>query len=78
MVLSVSSLLVVGVLLGNRRLQDMMSKMASERNGTLYATDERYCIDNGAMIAHNGAQMFSTGHITNWEDTNCLQRYLLF
>lgn len=37
----------------------MMGAMALERNATLYATDERFCIDNGVMIAHAGLEMFS-------------------
>ena len=31
-----------------------MNKMLEERNGKLGAMDERYCIDNGAMIAYTG------------------------
>lgn len=33
---------------------EMMKSMAKDRNATLFATDERYCIDNGAMIAWTG------------------------
>jgi N6-L-threonylcarbamoyladenine synthase len=55
----------------------MMQKMADERGAKLYATDERFCIDNGAMIAHTGAEMFRAGCITKWEDTFCTQRYVL-
>ena len=32
-------------------VQDMMEVMCSERGAKLYATDMRFCIDNGAMIA---------------------------
>ena len=39
----------------------MMGVMASERGATLYATDERFCIDNGAMIAFAGALRFMAG-----------------
>ena len=31
-----------------------MNKMLEERKGKLGAMDERYCIDNGAMIAYTG------------------------
>lgn len=41
----------------------------------LFATDERFCIDNGAMIAHAGAEMYRAGVITSWEETFCTQRY---
>lgn len=35
----------------------------------------RFCIDNGAMIAHAGALMFSSGQTTEWKDTFVTQRY---
>lgn len=44
--------LIVGGVGCNVRLQEMMAQMAAARGGTLYATDDRYCIDNGAMIAY--------------------------
>ena len=49
--------------------------MAHERGATVYATDERYCIDNGVMIAQAGWEMFCAGHVTPIEDTWCTQRY---
>jgi tRNA A37 threonylcarbamoyltransferase TsaD len=36
------------------RLQEMMKIMAQERGATVCAMDDRYCIDNGAMIAYTG------------------------
>ncbi|PVD20653.1 hypothetical protein C0Q70_18811 [Pomacea canaliculata] len=59
----------------NKRLQEMMEIMAKERGATLFATDERFCIDNGAMIAQAGWEMFRTGITTKLEDTTCTQRY---
>jgi N6-L-threonylcarbamoyladenine synthase len=67
--------LVVGGVGCNLRLQEMMSIMAEERGAKLHATDDRYCIDNGAMIAQTAALMFQSGQITEWEDTFCTQRY---
>ena len=32
----------------------MMLQMCEERNGKLYSMDDRYCIDNGAMIGTSG------------------------
>ena len=32
----------------------MINDMLEERGGKLGAMDDRYCIDNGAMIAYNG------------------------
>ncbi|XP_072411976.1 tRNA N6-adenosine threonylcarbamoyltransferase-like [Chiloscyllium punctatum] len=42
----------------------MMADMCDARGAKLYATDERFCIDNGAMIAHAGWEMFRVGHVT--------------
>jgi len=55
----------------------MMATMAVERGARLFATDERFCIDNGAMIAHTGAEMFRSGHVTSWQHTFCTQRFLI-
>lgn len=51
-----------------------MAKMADARGARLFATDERFCIDNGAMIAQAGWEMFRSGQVTEWEDTFCTQR----
>ncbi|KAL0023557.1 hypothetical protein WJX77_001732 [Trebouxia sp. C0004] len=67
--------LIVGGVGCNERLQDMMKIMASERGGMLYAIDERYCIDNGAMIAWPGLLAFKAGQVTDLADTTCTQRY---
>lgn len=55
-----NQVLIVGGVACNKRLQEMMSLMVQERNGTLCAMDSRYCIDNGAMIAQAG--MFALQH----------------
>jgi len=70
-----TEVLIVGGVGCNKRLQEMMGIMADERGATLYATDERFCIDNGVMIAQAGWEMFRTGHVTPMEDTWCTQRY---
>lgn len=67
--------LIVGGVGCNLRLQEMMKIMTEERNAKLYAIDDRYCIDNGAMIAYAGALMFKTGNVTAFEDTTCTQRF---
>jgi len=48
------SVLIVGGVGCNLRLQEMMAQMLEDRGGSLCATDDRYCIDNGAMIAYTG------------------------
>ena len=45
-----NEVLIVGGVGCNLRLQEMMSLMVKERRGMVYGIDERYCIDNGAMI----------------------------
>jgi N6-L-threonylcarbamoyladenine synthase len=69
----------------------MMGDMVKERGGHLFATDERFCIDNGLMIgmfniplifpihpAQAGLLMYKTGSITEIKDSWCTQRYLLY
>ena len=53
----------------------MMGEMAQERGAKLFATDDRYCIDNGAMIAQAGYELFRTGQVTRIEDSSCTQRF---
>ncbi|KAI4189933.1 MAG: hypothetical protein L6R41_001118 [Letrouitia leprolyta] len=70
-----SQVLIVGGVGCNERLQQMMGMMASERGGGVYATDERFCIDNGIMIAHAGLLAYRTGFTTSLEDSTCTQRF---
>jgi N6-L-threonylcarbamoyladenine synthase len=70
-----SEVLIVGGVGCNKRLQEMMAQMAEERGGNVYATDERFCIDNGIMIAHAGLCMFKAGIVTPLEESTVTQRY---
>ena len=67
--------LIVGGVGCNLRLQEMMRQMAKERNGRLYSTDDRYCIDNGAMIAWPGWLSLSCGVETPIDEAWVTQRY---
>jgi len=67
--------LIVGGVGSNERLQDMMAIMAKERGGSVFATDERFCIDNGIMIAQAGLLAHRMGFETNLEDSICTQRF---
>jgi len=67
--------LIVGGVGCNERLQEMMEIMCKERAAKIYATDMRFCIDNGAMIAQGGYEMFKIGMTTPWEETTITQRY---
>lgn len=57
------------------RLQEMMAKMCEERGAHLFATDERFCIDNGAMIAQAGYEMFKVNMLSKLKETTVTQRY---
>lgn len=71
-----NQVLIVGGVGSNVRLQEMMALMVQDRaNGSVYATDERFCIDNGIMIAHAGLLAYRMGQTTKLEDTVCTQRF---
>lgn len=67
--------LIVGGVGSNERLQEMMGLMASDRGGSVFATDERFCIDNGIMIAHAGLLAYKTGFRTPFDESTCTQRF---
>jgi len=67
--------LIVGGVGCNERLQEMMGIMADARGGKVFATDERFCIDNGIMIAHAGLLAYSTGVRGAIEDSEVTQRF---
>ena len=52
--LRATSVLCVGGVGCNERLQEMLSIMCAARGATFEGMDERFCIDNGAMIALTG------------------------
>lgn len=70
-----SQVLIVGGVGSNERLQEMMGIMARDRQGNVFATDERFCIDNGIMIAHAGLLAYETGVTTALGDSTCTQRF---
>ncbi|KAH8916229.1 peptidase M22, glycoprotease [Atractiella rhizophila] len=67
--------LIVGGVGSNKRLQEMMGVMCKERGGSVYGTDERFCIDNGIMIAHAGLLSWRMGFETELEKSTCTQRF---
>ena len=69
-----NQVLIVGGVGCNKRLQQMMAEMVKQRGGSLCAMDDRYCIDNGAMIAQAGIFALQHGEMTKIEDTWCTQR----
>eukprot|EP00842_Homolaphlyctis_polyrhiza_P000499 jgi/Hompol1/144/HPOL_002453-RA len=60
---------------GVKGMDEMMENMVKDRGGYLFATDERFCIDNGLMIAQAGALMFASGTTTKMEQTTVTQRF---
>ncbi|KAG4429650.1 putative tRNA threonylcarbamoyladenosine biosynthesis protein kae1 [Cadophora sp. M221] len=70
-----NQVLIVGGVGCNERLQEMMGLMAKDRGGSIFATDERFCIDNGIMIAHAGLLAYETGFRTQMEESTCTQRF---
>ncbi|EIJ88597.1 N6-L-threonylcarbamoyladenine synthase [Nematocida parisii] len=70
-----NEILVVGGVGCNKRLQKMASDMAEQRGGTGYSADERYCIDNGLMIAHTAYKMISAGYKCTDNSCHVSQRY---
>ncbi|CAM9848914.1 unnamed protein product [Scytosiphon promiscuus] len=70
-----NTVLIVGGVGCNRRLQEMMGLMADARGGRVCAMDHRYCIDNGAMIAQAGVFQYMHGGGTPLEETTCTQRF---
>jgi N6-L-threonylcarbamoyladenine synthase len=71
----VNEVLIVGGVGCNERLQEMMREMLRERGGTLCCMDDRYCIDNGAMIAWAGLCMFKCGVVCPLDQSTVTQRY---
>ncbi|GJU82508.1 probable tRNA N6-adenosine threonylcarbamoyltransferase [Tanacetum coccineum] len=67
--------LIVGGIGCNERLQGIMRVMCGERGGKLFATDDRYCIDNGAMIAYTGLLAYAHGSTTPLEKSTFTQRF---
>ncbi|PSS02447.1 glycoprotease/Kae1 family metallohydrolase [Coniella lustricola] len=67
--------LIVGGVGSNVRLQEMMGSMARDRGGSVFATDERFCIDNGIMIAHAGLLAYESGFRTELKDSTVTQRF---
>ncbi|KAJ6519946.1 glycoprotease family-domain-containing protein [Mycena sanguinolenta] len=68
-------ILIVGGVGCNERLQDMMRIMAEEREGKVFAMDEKFCIDNGIMIAQAGLLSFRMGFETPLAKSTTTQRF---
>lgn len=69
------TVLIVGGVGCNKRLQQMMENMCADRGASLCAMDHRYCIDNGAMIAQAGIFAYQMNSTTELADATCTQRF---
>ncbi len=59
----------------NKRLQEMVGRMASDRGAKMFVPPGDLCIDNGAMIAWTGLLMHRAGVRMGLEETLVDQRY---
>lgn len=73
----ISDVLIVGGVGCNTRLQEMMTIMVKARGGHCYDMDDRYCIDNGAMIAYAGLveHVHGNGTFTPLKSSTVTQRF---
>jgi len=70
------SVLLVGGVGCNVRLQEMMGIMAAERGASVCAMDDRYWVDNGAMIAYAGILEYKAKEKgTDFKDCTFTQRF---
>ncbi|GET90997.1 O-sialoglycoprotein endopeptidase, putative [Leishmania tarentolae] len=70
-----SDVLIVGGVGCNKRLQEMMQLMAEERGGRCFDMDQRFCIDNGCMIAYAGILQYLSGSFTTMAEATITQRF---
>ncbi|OXB71563.1 UNVERIFIED_CONTAM: hypothetical protein H355_007799 [Colinus virginianus] len=68
-------LLVVGGVGCNMRLQQLLERMAAARGASLGGMDDRYCIDNGAMVAYVGCLMAQQRQFVDVKDALYSQRF---
>jgi len=70
-----SEVLLGGGVVQNKRLQEMVERMALDRGAKMYVPDRTLCVDNGAMIAWTGLLMYASGVRMSVEDTAINQRF---
>ncbi|CAL5990124.1 putative [Hexamita inflata] len=73
--LGIKDFICVGGVGCNERLQEMLGQMAAERGGRVGGMDERYCIDNGAMISWCGWLQYNGGITVEPGEANVSQRW---
>jgi N6-L-threonylcarbamoyladenine synthase len=71
----INEILIVGGVGCNQRLQAMMRDMAAARGGKCFDMDDRYCVDNGAMIGWAGLVEYMQGQFTPLNKCTITQRF---
>ncbi len=61
--------LLTGGVAMNSRLREMVEKMCEQRGAKAYVPPPEFCMDNGAMIAHQGMIELKAGRETSIEDS---------
>jgi N6-L-threonylcarbamoyladenine synthase/N6-L-threonylcarbamoyladenine synthase/protein kinase Bud32 len=67
--------LLGGGVASNKRLQNMVHKMAEDRGASFFVPSKDLCIDNGAMIAWLGLLMYNNGIRLKVEESYIDQRF---
>jgi N6-L-threonylcarbamoyladenine synthase len=70
-----NQVLLGGGVAANKRLRDMVQKMACERGASFFVPTKDLCVDNGAMIAWLGVLMYISGIRMSVENSFINQRF---
>jgi N6-L-threonylcarbamoyladenine synthase/N6-L-threonylcarbamoyladenine synthase/protein kinase Bud32 len=70
-----SEVLLGGGVVRNRRLQEMVGRMAADRGAKMFVPEGELCVDNGAMIAWTGLLQHKSGQRQAVEETIIDQRF---
>lgn len=70
-----TELLLTGGVAANKRLREMLNTMCSERGCEFHTVPIEYAMDNGAMIALNGIQMYESAGSIDPKDARVRPRW---
>jgi len=70
-----NEILLGGGVAANMRLQEIIKKMAFDRNAKFFVPPKEYLVDNGAMIAWTAILMYESGYRMDIEDTKIRQNF---
>ncbi|MFQ5909445.1 MAG: bifunctional N(6)-L-threonylcarbamoyladenine synthase/serine/threonine protein kinase [Thermoplasmata archaeon] len=68
-------ILLGGGVAQNKRLQEMISRMAQDRGAEMFVPEGQLCVDNGAMMAWTGLRMHDSGMRMSIPETVIRQRF---